>query len=324
MHRMVLFHEYVLKGLLIVLIQEFIASKSSKVNSNVEWNIDQYPNITETDHLTLTCKKSYQLLDIAVVAGTEILDEEDEDFKTVKVFGYTPSLVINTNMCYWNRACIISFPRDAMFSCVSVINSTDKGALIRPNEEFSQASCFLQNVEFLRPVHAKCVADKLVRNIFDRHSQVLSPTKLPRRKGLLKSHMSYPWNYLECYRNHTYRHRFKLRKERHVLLFGLKFVHVCDGDRLVLKTKKGDTNLAFLEENTHLNFTKKTHRYVELEFKISPYSDGCGGFLICYNVVKKKHLHTYGEGKKNVCDDLMKKIPKLDREFLTSKASGLR
>jgi hypothetical protein len=126
----------------------------------VEWNIDQYPNITETDHLTLTCRKSYQLLDIAVVAGTEILDEEDEDFKTVKVFGYTPSLVVNTNLCYWNRGCIISFPRDAMFSCVSIINSTDKSALIRPNEEFSQASCFLQNVEFLRPVHAKCVADK--------------------------------------------------------------------------------------------------------------------------------------------------------------------
>ena len=123
----------------------------------------------------------------------------------------------------------------------------------------------------------------VVKSIFDETKCVdmRPPTKLSNRKGLIKSHKTYPWNYHEIYQNLTNKYKFKLKKR--VLIIGLKFVHVCDGDSLVLNTKDRRINIAYLEEDKQMNFTKNDDGFVELEFHIDRYSGGCGGFLICYN-----------------------------------------
>ena len=119
----------------------------------MHWNTNYYPDkASKNIHLIPKCDKRSQLVDIDVVAGKETVEGT--------IFGYTPMLMINLNMCYWKQNCIITFPRDAMFSCVSINMTEGSSAIVRPNDEISEASCFLKKAEFLRPISAKCVKNK--------------------------------------------------------------------------------------------------------------------------------------------------------------------
>ncbi|XP_053397784.1 uncharacterized protein LOC128556491 isoform X1 [Mercenaria mercenaria] len=312
-----LLQKNVLQGLFICLLTEMIVSKRSDNNKDhAKWNVNYYPKPTRgVKHLdmNLKCSNKYQLIDVEVIAGKKMFEDNQEEY----VFGYTPSLIFNVNNCYWNQGCTITLPQDLMVTCVTVKNTDGKGAIVVPNEGFSSKTCAMENVQFLNPVHAKCIKVKVVKNICElKNGKPNCTNKLPKRKGMIKSHESFPWNYNETYRNLVWKYNFPLTdKKQKVLVIGLKSVHVCEDDRLVLRTNKGEMDIAEMEENKHLSFKKQDHGFLDLEFSVASDSKGCGGFLICYNEIKKKELNRYDGKKRNVCDNLFNKkalIPKLE------------
>lgn len=261
-----------------------------------KWNTDFFPSCNSD--IKLECNRKCQLTDIDVIGGKFVIGNS---FIQKSVYGRTPSLITDVQKCNWKQSCRFKFPKDRMVTCVTLNYTEDTEVKVQEDETFSDASCFLEDVQFLRPVHAKCIKARIVKNLCERKNGGLECVeKFSRRKGLIKSHESFPWFY--NYRNLTHRSRLKIPR-KYSLVVGIKTIHLCEDDRLIVRTRKGKKNISKVKDNTHLIFTKKQHKFLELIFTVAPDSRGCGGFLICYSVVEN-NVDEYDGKTRNVCDEV--------------------
>ncbi|KAL4233313.1 hypothetical protein ACF0H5_007996 [Mactra antiquata] len=324
-----------LYGFILLVLIGLVLSKNKhgkrKKAKSDEWNVKYYPNgrgqRDKRLDIHLTCKKGYVLTDIEILAG-----RDNYNCKRKSIYGKTADLITAINNCEWKRTCTIKFTRGIMIECEQNPDGTDQSFVV---DDFS-CNCLLEDVEFMRPIQAKCVKESEITTICDGKT-------LSKKQGLIKSHELLPWHYGASMKNQTCsksvdikngkskksRRNRKSRKSREKkLVLSVKFVHLYDGDNLSLDVIDTSNNVIMesydLGNDTYgtrnIEIKPETNKLktMQLQFMVLDDTRGGGGFIICYREETIKATVT------NVCDKLKRvRKPRLtvERESTTEAAT---